>query len=69
MRLAMLGLECRILNFEYRIKNLNSIFYILYSIFYIPYSAERSEAHKVWAIPLSLATTKGISFDFFSLVT
>ena len=23
----------------------------------------------VWAIPRSLATTKGISFDFFSLVT
>ena len=22
--------------------------------------------HKVWAIPLSLATTEGISFDFFS---
>ena len=31
-------------------------------------SIEHSEM-RVWAIPFSLATTKGISFDFFSLVT
>ena len=37
----------------------------LVSYFFRP---ERSEG-RVWAVPCSLATTKGISYDFFSSVT
>jgi hypothetical protein len=31
-----------------------------------PYNPSCSEEHQVWAPPVSLATTPGISFDFFS---
>jgi hypothetical protein len=30
------------------------------------YNPEWAETHSVWAIPRSLATTRGISFDFYS---
>ena len=47
-------------------QNLSAI-HLLYHLLYVSPCSPTTPVNRVWALPISLATTFGISFDFFSL--